>query len=281
MVLIGTRSAVPRCNVKIALVGTEVTSWGYTPWEDTSWKIWACSTPAPDYPRVNALFELHNLEWAVDRDGEEVLAWLEKVMKMPEVWVARKTQLIPHAKVFPRDELVSRFGPYFFTSTPAWMIAKAIHDGATEIGLFGISMSAASEYAFQRPGMQYFLQVCDQLGIRVTAPLESDILQPPPQYGYREFEPLFRKMDAARRSVEARLEANLEQQDILIRQAERYRGGLERINYDAQTFSMPEPTKKPRIVHRSGILPGNDFVGEFMERGQSSQPTSPPLTEVK
>ena len=239
---------------KVAIVGTEVTSQGSPPWEDSSWEIWACSNAAVDYPRVDHLFEIHNLEWALER-GEDLDDWLVKARKINNIWVLRPTRHFPDAKLIPYVELLAHFGPYFFTSTIAWMMAKAIHEKVDVLGMFGVSMSASSEYGFQRPGCQYFLQMCKNAKITVAAPLEADILQEPPSYGLQEFEPFYRKMWAAASNAKERLDANIHEQNRLIQGEHHLRGALERINYDMKTFSL-------------------------VNKGQSSQPTSPPILKA-
>jgi hypothetical protein len=233
--------------MKVALVGTEVTSRGHTPWDDPSWEIWACSGASVDYPRVDHHFELHNVDWALQLNGQAELDYILRLAEHPSVWVSRPHVLLPQAKLFPRNELVAAFGPYFFTSTIAWMMAKAIYERVEELGLFGISMTASSEYAYQRPGCQYFLQICKERGILVHAPLESDILQPPPQYGFREYESFYRKMYSAKKHATERLNENLRQQHELVCGEQGLRGALSRIEYDMHTFSMREQDAAPQL----------------------------------
>ncbi len=102
---------------------------------------------------------------------------------------------VPKAVVFPKDELLADFGRVsFFTSTASWMLAKAIYDKVDEIGLYGLDMTAASEWEYERPGAQYFIKVARDRGIKVIIPSQSDIDVPVPLYGYGDSDPIAVKM---------------------------------------------------------------------------------------
>ena|SRR6185503_4960015 len=76
-----------------------------------------------------------------------------------------------------------KFCPYMFTSSIAYMLAKAIADceeqGIKTIGLWGIMQQSDNEYAYQRPGIQYFLSEAQKRGIKVMANRESCLFDMP------------------------------------------------------------------------------------------------------
>ena len=83
---------------------------------------------------------------------------------------------IPNALAYPVNDMVEKYGPFFFTSSLSWMFAQALErEGVEEIGLWGVDMSAHEEYGLQRPGCQYFITLAMQRGIKVTIPPESDL----------------------------------------------------------------------------------------------------------
>src|ERR1017187_4219531 len=143
--------------LKIALIGTAPSSRMMAPYTDPSWTIWACSPGNQGVlPKVDAWFEIHgtNLLWPENKHyGEPYIAWL-KEQKFP-VYMQDQT-LVPNAVPLPKAELIKEFGPYFFTSSFAWMMALAMTKGAKEIALFGIDMASRDEYILQRPGAYYF-----------------------------------------------------------------------------------------------------------------------------
>jgi hypothetical protein len=62
----------------------------------------------------------------------------------------------PHATAFPKAEVEAEFGRYF-TSSPSWMLALAILQGAREIQVYGIHLSTEHEYIEQRPNFEYLM----------------------------------------------------------------------------------------------------------------------------
>lgn len=203
--------AVP-APLKVALIGTAPSSRMLAPFADPSWKIWACSPGNQNLlPRVDVWFEIHgNLLWPEHKSyGEPYIEWLKK-QSFP-IYM-QDNSLVPNAVPFPKDEMVKKFGKDFFTSSFAWMMAKAIDDGAKEIALFGIDMASREEYILQRPSFYFFKHIAEQAGIKVWAPNESDIMQSPGLYGYSEVKPFGRKILARRRELDDRIAAMERQQ---------------------------------------------------------------------
>lgn len=176
------------------------------PYNDPDWQIWACS---PDnvtigMPRIDAWFELHgDLDWERPPRWEfPYINWLNE--QKFDLYVQR-TDLFPRGIAFPKEDMVKRFGTYWFTSSFAWMMAFAITKGPEVIGLFGADMAETVEYRAQRPAMIYFAQVAAQENIGIYAPPESDVLRPPPLYGYSVSTPMGRKLAVREREVRERL----------------------------------------------------------------------------
>lgn len=193
--------------LKIALIGTAPSSRMLAPYNDPSWKIWACSPGnMNNIPKADVWFEIHkNLLWPECKSyGEPYIAWL-KTLTIP-VYMQDQS-LVPNAKTFPKDELIKQFGPYAFTSSFAWMTAFAITQGAKEIALYGIDMASHDEYIVQRQGIWTFFVEGARRGIKIWAPYESDIMQPPGLYGYSDVSPFGRKTLARRTELLQRINA--------------------------------------------------------------------------
>jgi len=166
---------------KIAIVGTAPSSVNLAPFQDESWEIWACSPAGMPLVRVNQWFELHRYIRGAVSFPEEYCDFLAK-FEGP-VWVAKDTPEIPTAELFPWEELVQKYSPYFFTSTIAWMLAMAIEMNPSHIAMFGVDMGAEEEYKDQKIGCHFFALQAQMKGIDVSVPPESSLFCPAPLYG--------------------------------------------------------------------------------------------------
>jgi hypothetical protein len=223
--------------LKVAMIGTAPSSRMLAPFNDPSWKIWACSPGNMNtLPRVDVWFELHsNLLWPEHENyGRPYIEWL-KTQPFP-VYMQDQTQ-VPRATVFPKDELVAEFGDDFFTSSFAWMMALAIKQGATEIALYGIDMASRDEYIRQRPGFFFFRYLAHQRGIKVSAPHESDIMQSPALYAYVDSTPFGRKIMARRQEVQGRVNGMTGERDRLNNSITYLQGAMEDLDYFESIWS--------------------------------------------
>jgi hypothetical protein len=231
-----TKPVYPGIGQKVALIGTAPSSRMLAPFNDPSWKIWGCSPGNMNaLPRVDAWFEVHgSMLWPENRHyGENYLAWLKQ---QPFPIYMQNQSFIPTAISIPYRELVKEFGPYFFTSSFAWMMAFAIYTGAKEIMLFGIDMASRDEYILQRPGAFYFFMEAKRRGVKITAPYESDIMQPPTLYGFSEVTQFGRKLLARKAELNQRIVSMRQQRDNLSNQITYLEGAQEDADYFENIF---------------------------------------------
>lgn len=218
--------------LKIALIGTAPSSRMLAPYNDPSWKIWACSPGNMNtIPRFDAWVEVHGtnlLEPENKAYAEQYIQWMAN-LKCP--LYMQDQRVIPHAIPIPKDQLIKEFGPYFFTSSFAWMMGMAMLAGAKEIALYGIDMASKDEYILQRAGGHYFIIEGARRGCKVWAPYESDIMQPPALYGYSEVTPYGRKLRARKAELLERVTAMRQQRDSLIHSITYLEGALEDNDY--------------------------------------------------
>lgn len=217
--------------LKIALIGTAPSSRMLAPYNDPTWKIWVCSPGNMGVlPRVDAWFELHSnlLYPECISYGGPYIEWLKK-QTFP-IYMQDQS-LVPNAIPYPKDEMVQEFGRYFFTSSFSWMIAFAIKQGVKELGLFGIDMASKDEYIHQRSGGHYFMQEAHRRGIQVMLPTESDLMQPPPLYGYSDNTPFHRKLHVRAQELKDRIGGMRIERDKLIHNITYLEGALEDIDY--------------------------------------------------
>ena len=194
-------------------MGTAPT-WRDAPFDDPSVEMWALNDMhLLNPPRADAWFDLHPLDKMFFRGagkkihGHDVpagfflrpaghLEWLRK-QQIP-VYVQDAAALgSPSARTFPREAIVQRFGPNF-ASSPAWMVALAILEGATEIYIYGIHLATEWEYQKQKPNLTFLMGLAAGLWITLHLPKGCPLLAESHQYGY-EVDPDVAKVAAQRR----------------------------------------------------------------------------------
>jgi hypothetical protein len=172
--------------MKIAVLGSS-RSLSLAPFNEPAWEIWACSDGTVAIPRCELRFELHSIEFMRTepryKNGSALDDYLEYIKSFP-VYMQDRHPDFPHSLKYPKDEMVRKHGPFFFTSSIAWMMALALERKPDEIGLWGVDMNAADEYGHQRPGFHYFYEMATRAGVKVTLPPGNTLLDRPKWEGF-------------------------------------------------------------------------------------------------
>ena len=235
--------------MKVALLGSAPSSVGMAPFHDPEWQIWACSpgvygTVGAIGGRTDQYFELHR--WRPPTPGKPGSGdpwfspeYCQFLRQHPKVWVADPNAVgdIPNAQLLPFQQLVGKYGPYFFTSSLTWMFAMALEAGATMIGMWGVDMSATEEYGYQRAGCQYFVQLAVTHGVQVVVPPESDLLVPPPLYGVCEIDHQWIKLLARKQELLNRLNEVTARDTATKGEYHFVMGALDDLNYMMNTWT--------------------------------------------
>ena len=183
-------------TLQVAIVGAAPSSRMQAPFADETWEIWACSAGNTKVlPRITQWFELHDI---ADLTSARWASWCVEYIGILrnakyKVWM-HNNSVVSNAEAFPKDELVEKWPEAPFTSSFAWMMAKAIYDGATKIGIYGVDLTAGKEYEYERPGAQYWIAKARELGIETFIPQESDLGYGIPLYGFDDAQPIARKL---------------------------------------------------------------------------------------
>jgi len=172
---------------KVALLGGGTRTLRYAPWWDPTWELWAhasCRNQCARMPDV--LFDLHPPELWRDPSKKHwdltYHAWL-KQNSVP-IYMQEHYTDVPASIKYPFAQAIHQFRPYF-TNHVAWMIALALMEGVTHIGLYGCHYESDSEYGVQRGGAEYWCGIAEGRGVQVLIPPECNLLNFPPQlYGY-------------------------------------------------------------------------------------------------
>ena len=278
--------------MKIACVGTAPHSVRAAPYGDKAWQIWGCAPGLyPVAPRVDVWFELHRWEPPVIGDASRQVAWFSPeycawmAQRQHVVWMRERVDAIPNSQALPWQDLVAKYGHFFFTSSLAWMAAMAIEaillnrellaagdsrafPGEDCLGFWGVDMSTIEEYVLQRQGCQFFATLAASMGIKIVVPPESDLMMPPFLYGIDEGSPRHIKSVARQAEIHQR-KAALEAQ---IRQAE--------INLGALNGNLESEIYHFRTWTHEGEIKGTRFEDIFSKPVLPAPPPPPPPAAV-
>lgn len=214
---------------KIAVCGSAASSVGFAPYQDPEWEIWSCSPANKGQPRVDVWFELHNPDVKI-REG--LTEWLDWLKQQPIVYMQKPYPGYRGARIYPLKDIVEKYGPYWWTSQLAFMLALAIEQKPDTIGIFGVDMAATSEYNQQRVACQHLVyHLLKDTNIKLVVPPESDILEHAPFYGYCESSRMWRKQHARELELQARI-VNLETTgNKALSEAAHLRGAMDDMQY--------------------------------------------------
>jgi len=214
---------------KIAVLGSASSSVGMAPFQDPSWEIWGCSPANKALPRVDVWFELHNPEI---KEREGLTEWMNWLKEQPIVYMQKAYPDYKGAREFPLAPLIQKWGPFWWTSQLAFMIALAIEQKPKAIGIFGVDMAANSEYNQQRLACQYFIQhIVRDSEIQLVVPPESDILEPAPLYGYCESSRRWRKYAARKIELMTRINNKKREAEQAAAEAAHLTGAMDDMEY--------------------------------------------------
>lgn len=208
-------SAVPDPKAivrKVAIVGFSETTRGMAPFEDRTWEIWSLGSMARQCPRITRAFEFHNeaelrrvhkatyddfIGWyaaQAEREPGSVivshlgpLAGRPGVERFPLIEITRSIFGV-HGEARVRDALAhgGALPGVLWTNSIAYMMALALYEGVSHVGLFGVDMAHQIEYVEQRHGVTLLLGMLMGRGIHVHIPPQSALLWSDHVYGYQD-----------------------------------------------------------------------------------------------
>ena len=162
--------------LKVAIVGLSPTSHHLAPWGNTDWELWGLTWDVDRF-KFDRTFEMHDIH-TLEQKYIDYLDGLAPYMQ-------EAYESVPGAKRYPFEEVAQTTGDYWCSSV-GYMLALAIHEGASEIGLYGVDMKSTEEYAYQRPNVEYLIGLARGKGIKVHIPDSSPIgkFLTDPEFGY-------------------------------------------------------------------------------------------------
>lgn len=173
---------------KVALCGSHSSSLIDAPWDDPSWEWWGHASSRGWYRRkMDRYFDLHPKAcWSGGgKKGDGYTKWLTK--NTVPIYMQKAWPEVPASIEYPKGRILMEFSDAngFFSNHAAWMIALALTEGVTTIGLFGINYGTEGEYFTQRGSAQYWLGRAAGMGVRIMLPSQCTLLSEPKLlYGY-------------------------------------------------------------------------------------------------
>ncbi len=172
---------------KIALVGTSDSSVKLADGLDETWQVWGCNAVYQMISGTDLHFEMHTIPYL---EGLGIIPEYLEYMKFKgdKLILCEPCDKFPDAQVYPIADVLKFFNMQhgrYFNNTIAYMAAYAImtNPDLEDLALFGIDMAATTEYAHQRPCLEYYLGWASAKGVRLTIPKVCPILKTTHLYG--------------------------------------------------------------------------------------------------
>lgn len=168
---------------KVAIVGRCWSTRSDAPWDDTSWEKWGLAWDP--LPVVDRIFETHQnfrMYLGSQEEGDYHVGGLR--MSKVTVYMLEHHDDIPQCVKIDMDAVTKVVGTATNARTPylesslAYMMAQALLElkAGDKIGIWGVDLHCDSEYAFQRPNLEYLIGMCRGKGIKVYIPPQSALL---------------------------------------------------------------------------------------------------------
>ena len=152
------------------------------PWEDESFDNWVLGNRLDRHidRRPTRVFEIHD-DLSEHEEPELYKSWLIDHNIPLVVGEGFNLEPVPdydyhHISIYPYNKIEELYGSLYLTSSPAYMMAMAMIEGYTEIGIYGVDLTTDDlEYFHQRPCMEAWIGFAKGRGIKVTIPEVSHI----------------------------------------------------------------------------------------------------------
>lgn len=245
---------------KIAIIGF-ASSYREAPYDDPSVEIWGMNELWKYLSRWDRWFELHPREVFAkegDRDQAAHEAWLQQQPADKPIYMLQRHDDIPGSVPYPLDDMAARFFPGqprpYFTSSIAFMLALAIAERPSWIGLYGIDLASDTEYANQRAAAEYFIGVARGMGIEVVVAAGSALLKSPTIYGYDQVAGQSNRA-MSRPWLNRRIAELNAQRDKVLSTLQTYDGALQEATYHLKLVEAEERGVQLDTLQVSGVTP--------------------------
>lgn len=150
-------------GLKVAVIGLAQSTHDDAPWSDPSWEKWGLPWDY-NWSMLDRFFEMHDIRLI---EGKHA--------KLPKDYALR----LSCKPCYMQEEYYVGVRKYplegYFNSSISYMMALAIHEGAEEIGIWGVDMADNEEYVYQKANMEYWIGRAEGAGIKVYIPEKSSL----------------------------------------------------------------------------------------------------------
>lgn len=160
--------------LRIAIVGLSPATHHMAPWGDPDWEIWGLPWDEGYWPYMDRLFEMHDMRLLESEHSRRKDGYFDRLKDCGVPLYMQSADDSIGSIAYPFDDVAETTG-YYWNSSIAYALAMAIHEGATEIGIFGVDMKGDDEYGYQRPNLEYLIGLAIGKGIKVYIPDESPL----------------------------------------------------------------------------------------------------------
>ena len=148
-------------------------------------EIWGLPWDEGRWPFFDRYFEIHPLDLLRKPEAQRRDGYEERLKSLPILYMQEAYEDIPNAIRYPVEKVVDNLGFDYFNSSIAYLMGMALLEGAGKIGIWGVDMadlepvpgdpSYISEFAYQRPNMEYLIGLARGRGVDVYIPERSPL----------------------------------------------------------------------------------------------------------
>lgn len=167
----------------MAIIGSATASVSLAPFDDPSWEIWIHASAWTAIPQAwipDRIYDLHP-EWCFKEERKNgfrnYYEWLQR-QRVP-VYMQDVRPEIPASRRYPYERVKAEF-PWVLGSQAAAMIAQALMEGVTHIGLWGVHYDRTVPLdAEQRSNCELWVGIAWGRGVQIVIPPQSPLCHEP------------------------------------------------------------------------------------------------------
>ena len=161
-------------GLKVAIIGLSPTTYYEAPWDKPEWEKWGLPWDDKGWTKMSRHFEMHDMRLLKSIHSKRKEGYWERLNDYQRLYLQDCEPTLPNAYKYPYKSVSEDVGDYW-NSSIAYALAMAIHEGAEEIGIYGVDMTGMDEYGYQKPNLEYLIGLARGRGIKVTIPDKSPL----------------------------------------------------------------------------------------------------------